>query len=74
MSKVLKLGNGEVDLNRPKRRHFSAGFKLRILGEVDACSVPGQIAALLRREVCHSERFVDRAPAEIQATLMDESV
>ncbi len=23
-------------------------------------------------EVCHSERFVDRAPAEIQATLMDE--
>lgn len=23
-------------------------------------------------EVCHSERFVDRAPAEIQATSMDE--
>lgn len=23
-------------------------------------------------QVCHSERFVDRAPAEIQATLMDE--
>jgi putative transposase len=25
-------------------------------------------------EICHSERFVDRAPAEIQATLMDEGV
>ena len=25
-------------------------------------------------EVCHSERFVDRAPTEIQATLMDEGI
>jgi transposase-like protein len=57
MSKVLKLGNGEVDLNRPRRRHFSAGFKLRILAEVDACSVPGQIAALLRREGLYSSHL-----------------
>jgi transposase len=57
MSKVLKLGNGEVDLSRPKRRHFSAGFKLRILAEVDASSVPGQIAALLRREGLYSSHL-----------------
>lgn len=25
-------------------------------------------------DICHSERFVDRAPAEIQATLMDEGI
>ena len=50
MSKVVKLGNGEVALSRPQRRQFGASYKVRILAEVDACSMPGQIAALLRRE------------------------
>lgn len=57
MTKVLKLGNGEVPLSRPKRRQFSAGYKLRILAEADACSVPGQIAALLRREGLYSSHL-----------------
>jgi hypothetical protein len=51
MSMVLKLGNGEVELNGPRRRRFSAGYKLKVLAEVEACSLPGQIAALLRREL-----------------------
>jgi transposase len=38
-----------------KRRRFSAEYKLRILEEVDACTEPGQIGALLRREgLCSS--------------------
>lgn len=57
MSKVLKLGNGEVELSRPKRRRFSAGYKLKVLAEIDACSVPGQIAALLRREGLYSSHL-----------------
>ena len=57
MSKVMKLGNGEVSLSRPKRRQFSAGTKLRILAEADACSLPGQIAALLRREGLYSSHL-----------------
>ena len=57
MSKVLKLGNGEVELSRPKRRRFSAGYKLKILAEVDACSISGQIAALLRREGLYSSHL-----------------
>ena len=57
MSKVLKLGSGEVPLNRPKRRQFSAGYKLRILAEVDGCSLPGQIAGLLRREGLYSSHL-----------------
>ena len=57
MSKVLKLGNGEVELSRPKRRRFSAGYKLKILAEVDAFSVSGQIAALLRREGLYSSHL-----------------
>ena len=50
MSKVLKLGNGEVDLDRPKRRRLSADYKLRILAEAEACAGTGQVAAILRRE------------------------
>lgn len=57
MSKVLKLGNGEVELSRPKRRRFSASYKLKVLAEVDACSVAGQIAALLRREGLYSSHL-----------------
>src|SRR6266516_8082335 len=37
-------------VERPLRRRFSAEYKLRILGEVEACTRPGEIGALLRRE------------------------
>ena len=36
--------------DRPKRRHFSAEYKLRILAEYDAASAPGEKGAILRRE------------------------
>jgi transposase-like protein len=35
---------------RPKRRHFSAEYKLRILAEYDAATAPGEKGAILRRE------------------------
>jgi transposase len=59
MSKVLKLGSGEVELSRPRRRRFSAGYKLRILAEVEACSLSGQVAALLRREGLYSSHLTN---------------
>jgi transposase len=37
-------------VERPRRRRFSAEYKLRILSEADACRRPGEIGALLRRE------------------------
>ena len=37
-----------------KRRRFSAGYKLRVLREADACSRPGEVGALLRREGLYS--------------------
>jgi transposase-like protein len=39
----------EVPEKKPRRK-FTAKYKLRILAEADACSQPGQIGALLRRE------------------------
>jgi len=39
---------------KPKRRQFSAEYRLRIVREADACTQPGEIGALLRREGLYS--------------------
>jgi transposase len=44
---------------KARRRRFSAEYKLAILGEADACTEPGQIGALLRRERLYSSHLVD---------------
>ncbi len=41
-------------VERPQRRTFSAEYKLRILREAEACTQPGEIGALLRREGLYS--------------------
>ncbi len=43
---------------RPKRRRFTAEYKLRILREADACKGGGEIGALLRREGLYSSHLV----------------
>jgi transposase-like protein len=42
---------------RPKRRNFSAAYKLRILDEADRCTEPGAVGALLRREGLYSSNL-----------------
>jgi hypothetical protein len=37
-------------VERPRRRKFTAAYKLDVLREADACTKPGEIGALLRRE------------------------
>src|SRR5205809_557506 len=44
---------------RPRRRRFSAEYKLRIVREADACSRPGEIGALLRREGLYSSLLME---------------
>ena len=39
---------------RARRRKFTAAYKLDILTQADACSEPGEIGALLRREGLYS--------------------
>lgn len=43
---------------RPKRRQFTAEYKLRILREADAGKGSGDIGALLRREGLYSSHLV----------------
>jgi transposase-like protein len=58
---------------RARRRTFTSEYRLRIVREADACSEPGQIGALLRREGLHSSHLVewrrmrDRAATETLA-------
>jgi transposase len=44
---------------KPERRQFSAEYKRRILEEADACTEPGQIGALLRREGLYSSNLIN---------------
>lgn len=37
-------------LERPRRRSFTAEYKLKVLRQADECSKPGEVGALLRRE------------------------
>ena len=41
-------------VERPRRRKFTAQYKLRVVREADACCKPGEIGALLRREGLYS--------------------
>jgi transposase len=54
-----------------KRRTFSAEFKRGILAEVDACTKPGEIGAVLRREGLFSSHLTEwravRARGELEA-------
>lgn len=44
---------------RPRRRRFTAAYKLAILREIDAATEPGAIGAILRREGLYSSHLVD---------------
>jgi hypothetical protein len=41
-------------LERPRRRRFSADYRLRILRQADACTMPCEVGALLRCEGLYS--------------------
>jgi transposase-like protein len=49
------LVNGTPE--KPKRRRFSAAYKLRILEEADGCTKPGELGLLLRREGLYSSHL-----------------
>lgn len=48
-----RVPNPEV-LAKPQRRRFTTAYKARIVEEAMACTEPGQIGALLRREGLYS--------------------
>jgi transposase-like protein len=61
-SGVTPIGAGlnppdpEVPEKKPRRK-FTAAYKLRVLKEAEACTEPGEIGALLRREGLYSSNL-----------------
>ncbi len=49
--RAASVGAPDPELvERPKRRRFTADYKLGVLREADACTRPGEVGALVRRE------------------------
>ena len=44
---------------KARRRQFTAEYKLKMLAEAEACTKPGEIGALLRREGLYSSHLVE---------------
>ncbi len=42
---------------KPRRRHFTAEYRLRILEEADGCTKSGEVGQLLRREGLYSSHL-----------------
>ena len=42
---------------KPKRRQFTAAYRLRVLEEADRCTEPGAVGRLLRREGLYSSHL-----------------
>jgi len=53
---VSRLPDPEV-VSQAERRRFSAEYKRRILQEAEACTQPGEVGALLRREGLYSSHL-----------------
>jgi len=60
METPVTVGTEDVQVAaKPRRRTYTAEYKRRILKEADACTAPGAIGALLRREGLYSSLLVE---------------
>ena len=48
-----QIPNSEVT-EKPRRRRFTAAYKLKTLKQIEDCTAPGQVGALMRREGLYS--------------------
>jgi transposase len=72
---VLSLsGQGVEVLAKAERRKFSLGYKLRILGEADRCTRPGELGVLLRREGLYSSTLSNWRRARARGDLAGSGV
>ena len=54
---------------KPKRRQFTAEYRLRILEEADRCTQPGEVGRLLRREGLYSSHLTEWRRARREGSL-----
>jgi hypothetical protein len=51
---------------KARRRQYTAEYKRKVLAEAEACTKPGEIGALLRREGLYSSHLVELAASSRQ--------
>ena len=56
---------------KPKRRQFTAEYRLRILEEADRCTQPGEVGRLLRREGLYSSHLTTWRRARRKGSLRE---
>ena len=56
---------------KPKRRQFTAQYRLRILEEAERCTQPGEVGRLLRREGLYSSHLTAWRKARRQGSLLE---
>ncbi len=56
---------------KPKRRQFSAEYRLRILEEAERCTQPGEVGRLLRREGLYSSHLTAWRKARRKGSLRE---
>ena len=61
-------------IERPRRRRFTAEYKLRIVRQADACTRPGEIGALLRREGLYSSLLTEWRRARVRFDISTRSL
>ena len=54
---------------KPRRRQFTAAYRLRILEEADRCQAPGELGQLLRREGLYSSHLTNWRKARRDGSL-----
>jgi len=54
---------------KPRRRRFSAAYRLRVLEEADRCQSPGEVGRLLRREGLYSSHLSQWRKARREGSL-----
>ena len=54
---------------KPKRRKFTAQYRLRILEEAESCTQPGEVGRLLRREGLYSSHLTEWRRAQREGSL-----
>ena len=62
---------GSGDVAKPKRRQFTAEYRLRILEEADRCTQPGEVGRLLRREGLYSSHLTAWRKARRKGSLRE---
>ena len=56
---------------KPKRRQFTAQYRLRILEEAERCTQPGEVGRLLRREGLYSSHLTAWRKARRKGSLRE---